>query len=74
MLCRILSEDEITAPLRDQIETLTSRQLLFLEEVIQREKRKRQKEALNQWIIFLQELKEKGLVPADAAGKFDERL
>lgn len=63
MLLRILSEDETTAQLRDQIETLTTAQLLFLEEVIKREKQKRQRKTFNAWQDYLQVAEKQGLLP-----------
>lgn len=69
MLCRILSEDETTALLREQIVTLTTVQLLYLEEVIKREKRKRQHESFVAWQEYLQEAKEQGQLPNKIAQK-----
>jgi len=63
MLCRILQEDETTAPLREQIVTLTTVQLLYLEEVIKREKHKRKHESFVAWQEYLQEAKEQGQLP-----------
>lgn len=68
MLFRVLSEDETTARLGEQIATLTTNQLLFLEEVIRREKLHRKRVIFNEWKDYLQNFEKPGLAkpPGDA--------
>jgi len=76
---RILSADETTAQLREQMETLSTAQLLFLEEVIRRERKKRQRQQFTAWLDYLHEAEKRGLLPnkstnkiAQTTGIFDE--
>lgn len=55
MLVRITYEDDRIAQMRHYIKTLNARQLLFLEEVIRRERRNRHKRIFSQWKSFLHE-------------------
>lgn len=57
MVFRIFYEDEMTADIRRSIKNLGTRQLFYLEEVIRREKKKRQQAVFDQWLEYVNQLK-----------------
>lgn len=55
-MIRLIYEDERTAAVRQEIESLDLRQLIFLEEIIKKQIRSRRNETYNQWLNALGEL------------------
>lgn len=55
MLIRIIYEHDELALIREKLKTLNMRELVILEDIIQREKTNRQQEIFNEWTNVLNE-------------------
>lgn len=55
MLIRIIYEDDDMALIREKLKTLNMRELVILEDIVQREKSSRQQLIFNEWIGVLNE-------------------
>jgi FixJ family two-component response regulator len=55
MLIRIIYEHEEMAMIREKLKTLNMRELVILEEILQREKTNRQQELFDEWLDVLEE-------------------
>lgn len=55
MLIRIIYEDDDMALIREKLKTLNMRELVILEDIVQREKSSRQQLIFNEWMGVLNE-------------------
>lgn len=55
MLIRIIYEQEEMALIREKLKNLSMRELVILEEIVQREKNSRQQELFDEWLGVLDE-------------------
>ncbi|MDX9873162.1 MAG: hypothetical protein RBT41_12220 [Clostridia bacterium] len=55
MLIRIIYEQEEMAQIREKLKLLSMRELIILEEIVQREKSSRQQELFDEWLGVLDE-------------------
>jgi len=58
-LTRIIFENVEMAVIRENLKKLNNRQLLILEEIIRRERKKRQQSVFNEWLAVLKTIQVK---------------